>query len=329
MDDGRPGRRPGMVVIAGLAALVVLLVAALIFVVLRTGDGGRAEAGDVPDAASTPRGPGQVTADLKPTSGFIASLRVADATRQEFTVRAVSAAGDSGDYAGEVTAYDPGAFDPAMLKSGQRTVVAGRDAWYVAEYVFSGDGTAQRTAVLGWQDPTGTWLLAYADTAANENRVLDLDHLQRLGEQVVISPAHDLRAPFRLGWMPAGLTMTYLAASEKSGPGGGATVGLTAAGRRPSTAVSYSSVPKNLDVSISAAAPGKGWPVEKTQLGTATAIGGRPAWLSGNDLVVEERQCVVRVHSAAKRPRAELERLVKELRVGDCSEPDSWTAPAG
>ena len=329
MDETRPGRRPGMALIGALAALVVLLVAALLFVVLRTGDDRPAAAGDVPDAASTPRGPGQVTADLKPTSGFVPSLRVADATRQQFTVQAISATGDSGDYAGEITAYDPGTFDPAMLKAGQRTVVSGRDAWYVPQYVFPGDGTAQRTAVLGWQDPSGTWLLAYADTAANENRVLDLDHLQRLGEQVVISPTHDLRAPFRLGWLPAGLVMTYLAATDKAGPGGGATVGLSAAGRKPSTAVSYSSVPKDLDVSISAAAPGKGWPVEKAQLGVATAIGGRPAWLKGSDLVVEERQCVVRVHATAKLPRADLERLAKELRVGDCSESDSWTAPAG
>jgi len=329
MEQARPARRTGTALMAVLGVLVLLVAGAVGWLVLRGDDGSPARATGVVDEATVPRAAGQMTADLTPTGGFVASLRVVDQSRQQITVRSLSSTGVGNGYAGEVSAYDPGTFDPTALKEGERTVVAGQDAWYVDQYVFPGDGAGQRTAVLGWQDPSGAWLLTYADTAANEGRIFDLDHLQRLSEQVVISPAHDLRAPFRLGWMPAGLSMTFVAASENAGSASSATVGLSAAGRKPSTAASYAGVPKNLDLSISATAPDKRWSQEKAQLSGATTIAGRPAWLDGNDLVVQERQCVLRVHTSGKRPRAELERLVKEVRVGDCAEPDSWTAPAG
>jgi hypothetical protein len=319
------GRRRGTAGIVGLAVFVLLAgIGVVLWGVLRTDSSGAAPA-DVTDQTDAARGPGQMNLDLSPTSAFVATLRVSDSSRQMITVQSLTA----GTYAGQVSAYDPGTFDPATLKTGQHTIVAGQDAWYLAQYVFPGDGTSQRTAALGWQDPSGMWLLVYADTALNDSRVFDPEQLRRLAETVLISPPHDLRAPFHLGWTPAGLTMTYLAVSDSTGVPGHATLGLSAAGRKPSNGVSYRSAPDGIDLSVSAAAPDKAWPAEKAKLTGATTIGGQPAWLNGRDLVLDGGQCIVRVHSAAQRSRDDLDKLIQELRVGDCSQPDGWAVPTG
>jgi hypothetical protein len=36
---------------------------------------------------------------------------------------------------------------------------------------------------------------------------------------VLISPPRDLRAPFRLGWTPPGLTLTYISSVDNAGLG--------------------------------------------------------------------------------------------------------------
>jgi hypothetical protein len=332
MNEARPWRRRGTAWIAGLAVLVLLLGAAAAWATLRMRADGTARA--APDLATAPRGPGQVTLDLVPTKGYIAAARVADGTRQALTVQSLqSGTGDPAGYGGQVSAYDPGTFEPAALKAGQSGVVAGRDAWYVPAYEFSGhtdgDGKPYRTPALGWQDPSGVWLLVYADAAAGGGKVFDRAGLQRLADTVLISPPRDLRAPFRLGWTPPGLTLTYISSVDNAGSPGSATVGLSAAGRRPSTAASYPGVPENVDLSISAAGPGKNWTAEKARLSGHTTVAGRPAWLAGRDLVVDAGRCVLRLHTAAERPRADLEHMIKEMLIGDCAQTDGWTPPGG
>lgn len=330
MDSTRPGRRRGTVWIAGLAVLAVLGGAgAVLWGVLNTG-GADSAAADVPDQTDAARGPGQMSVDIAPTSGYIAVLRVVDATRQALTVQNLTGGpGNIAGYAGEVSAYEPGTFDPAPLKAGQPVVVSGQDGWYVPQYVFPGDGRSQRTAALGWQDQSGLWLIVYADTAANDGRVLDLEHLQRLAESVLVSPPHDLRAPFRVGWVPPGLTMTYLAATDNTGTVGSATVGLTDPGRTPSRAASYGGIPGNVRLSVSAAAPSSTWATEKSQLTGALTVGGKKGWLTGLDLVLESGQCIIRVHNDAALSQSDLGKFVKQLLIGDCSQNDSWGPPVG
>jgi hypothetical protein len=331
MDPTRPGRRRGTAWIVGLAVLVLLAgVGAVLWGVLNQGGSAEtADAADVPDQADAPRGPGQMTIDVSPTSGYVATLRVIDAGRQALTVENLAGNSDGTPaYAGQISAFEPAAFDPAVLRAGQPTVVAGRDGWYVPQYIFPGDGRSQRTAVLGWQDVSGLWLLVYADTAANDDRVLDPEHLQRLAETVLVSPPHDLRAPFRVGFVPAGLTMTYLAATDNAGRAGAATVGLSAPDRKPSAAAAYGGVPGNVEVSVSAAAPDKTWQQERDRLTGAVTIAGRNGWLTGPELVIETDTCVVRVHSDPQLPRTELDKLVKQLLIGDCTQTDGWTVPA-
>jgi hypothetical protein len=332
MKVTRPWRRRGTAWTAGLAVLVLLLGAAAVWGGLRLRDDGTARV--APDPAIAPRGPWQVTLDLVPTAGYIAAARVADGTRQALTVRSLqSGTGNPAGYGGQVSAYDPGTFEPAALRAGRVGVVAGQDAWYLPAYQFAGhtdgDGKPFRTAVLGWQDPSGVWVLVYADPAASGGKAFDRPGLQRLADAVLISPPRDLRAPFRLGWTPPGLKLTYISSVDNAGSPGSATVGLSAAGRPPSTAASYPGVPKNVDLSISAAAPGKTWAAEKAGLSGRTTVAGRQAWLARRDLVVDADECVLRLHTAVERPRADLERMIKEMLIGDCAQTDGWTPPGG
>ena len=211
---GRRRRGHAALWLTGVAAMLVIGGAAVTAGMIRLqGDDPEAPAAALPEAQTPARKAGQITIDLNPTSGFVAAVRGTDATRQFVTARNFSPSGESGRYAGEVTAFDPGTFDDAALRQGELITVRGHDARFVPDYKFaelSDGGKPYQTPLVGWQDPSGTWVLVYR---APGQRV-DRDELESLAASITIAPPKEVRTPFRLGRLPAGLAATYVRSIE-------------------------------------------------------------------------------------------------------------------
>jgi hypothetical protein len=326
--------------LTGAAALLVIGGAAATVGVVRLqrGEPDRTVAEQPVDDAPARR-PDQITIDIDPTSGFVATVRGTDTTRQFVTAHDFAlGTTEGGRYAGEVSVYDPGTFDAAPLRGGEVVDVAGHDARYVPAYRFaalSETDPPHRSPAVGWQDPSGVWLLVYS--APGEK--LAREDLIRLAESITMAPPRDLRTPFRLGATPNGLAVTYVRSDEQDGNRGG-TIGLSDPRRKASSAAVYEGAPYGVTVSISAIAPDAKWAAEKATLGGGAKVGGYPAWYSegknmlspegnGSVLAVETEQCVLRLRTADRKAisRAELNHTVEDMAIGDCSDPDTWITP--
>lgn len=296
-----------------------------------------------PDAAATadaapPRRPGQVTIDLDPMSGYVATVRGTDAGRQfvtagDFTFD-TAGGGRQGRYAGEVTAFDPGTFDGASLRGGEVFPLAGHDARFVAEHRF-GAG-AEPAPALGWADESGTWVVVHARPGSDVTR----ENLERLAASVTLAPPRGLRTPFRLGALPDGLAASFVWSVEDAAAGRSGTVGLSAPGRAASRTAVYEAAPAGTAVSISAAAPDRRWAAERARLTGKVTVAGHIGFYTtgknplspdgaGSSLVVDTGHCVLRLHTADRRATgpADLERLVADLTIGDCGDTESWITP--
>jgi hypothetical protein len=289
-----------------------------------------------PTVVTPARRADQITLDIDPTAGFVATLRGTDATRQFLTARNFA---DGGRYGGEVSAYDPGSFDAAPLQGAQVVDVSGKDAQYVPAYSFaslSAQDAAVQSPAIGWQDPSGIWLLVYAGPGEKPTR----DDLIGLAESVTLAPARDLRAPFRLGTPPDGLAVTYVRSDEEGADRGGM-AGLSDPRRKASSAAIYDGAPYGVTVAIAASPRDAEWNAEKPSLsGRRSTVAGHPAWYSegknmlspegnGSTLVVETDSCVLRLRTADRTAinRAELNRVVEQMTIGDCGDPDTWITP--
>ena len=341
MHHGRRRRPRSPVWLAGAVLVVVLGAAAVTVGILRMNDDG----GSAPPAApaianpAPARAPLQQTLEVDPTSGYAAVARASDAGRQALTAQNLAFSnGGKGQYGGEVTAYDPGAFDPVRLRrNATQLTVRDHQASFVPDFAFpaagSGDSRPYHTDVLGWQDPSGIWVLVYAAPGAS----LPRDELLRFAAAVTVGPPRDLRAPFRLGPLPDGLTATYVRSVDiQSDDLNAATVGLSAAGRRPSGGAVYDAVPPGVALAITAAVPGKDAPDTPGDL----KVAGHDAWYTtgtnplsapgaGGKLTVATGQCLVTVEAADRKrtPRADLQRMVAAMTIGDCRDPDTWIPP--
>lgn len=339
---GRRRRGHASLWLTGVSALLVIGGAALAVGMIRMQrDDAEAPGAATPEQQVPARKAGQITVDLDPTSGFVAAVRGTDATRQFVTARDFSpgADGKAGRYAGEVTAFDPGNFDSSELNRGEIISVAGHDARYVPDYTFaklSDGGKAHETPLVGWQDPSGVWLLVYRDAGQTVER----DVLQRLAASVTLAPPREVRIPFRLGALPAGLAATYVRAVEDARDGRGGTVGLSEPDRPESQAAVYAATPAGITVSVSASARDDKWNAEKATLAGDTTAVGHNAWYdtgrnplsrgtTGSVLVVETDQCVIRLTAADRGQvsRRDLDQMVAGLAIGDCADTDTWIAP--
>ena len=274
-----------------------------------------------------PRKPWQLTLDLDLKSGYAVTAGVADGSRQSLSVRSVAFAGTAdGVYGGEVTGYDPGAFDAGRLGLGEPvTLSPGQDATYVASFVFtardhSGGGPWQTPAV-GWRDASGLWILVYGDGTATR------DDLIRLAAAVRVTPARDLRTPFRLGGpLPAGLELSYVRSPDNRLDRQAPMAGLGAPGRLAADVAVHTGPAPKLEVTVSAQARDARWAAERAKLGRAAPIAGRPAWYAAGTLTVEGERCIVRLRSD-RRAEEDLTSIARRLTVGDCTDPESWIPP--
>ena len=337
---GRRRRRHAALWLTGVAAVLVTVGAAVTVGMIRLQrDEPEAPAAAAPAERAPARKADQITVDLDPTSGYVAAVRGTDATRQFVTARDFTPGAGSGRYAGEVTAFDPGTFDPSALRRGEAITVGGHDATFVPDYTFgrlTDGGEPHRTPLVGWQDPSGVWLMVYRGAGQRVER----EELQRLAGAVTLAPPRELRTPFRLGAVPAGLAASYVRSVEEERDGRSGTVGLSEPGRTGSQAAVYDAAPPGIAILVSASARDAKWTAEKARLTGRTEAGGHDAWYdtghtqlsqgsAGSTLVVETDRCVIRLTTAdrAKITRAALVAVVADMAIGDCADLDTWIAP--
>jgi hypothetical protein len=280
-----------------------------------------------PAAAEAGRRPWQLTLSVDQTAGYVVTAGVTDGARQTLTVQNLGLGDDpDGTYGGEVTSFPPGTLDERQFGTAEQV----GDHRYLATFVFAGhtpgDPDPWEGPAIGRRDPSGTWIVVYADTERADGRI-DRADLLRLAEVVTLGPPRDLRLPVRLGpEPPKGLQLTYVRSPDQRIDRRRAALGFSAADRQPSGAAVYSALPPQLDVALLAGARDAAWTRTRARLTGETRVAGLPAWYEpGKRLTVEAERCVVTVESAL--PRAELTGLVEQLTIGDCADPDSWIPP--
>lgn len=282
-------------------------------------------------APAAPADPGrrswQVTLHVAAASGYVVTTGITDGARQTLTVQNIALGdGPDGTYGGEVTAFPPGTLDETQFRTGEDI----RDSAYLTTFTFVGHGAGDtapwRGPAVGRRDPSGVWIVAYADTERADGKVSRSD-LLRLSAAVTLGPPRDLRLPVRFGpALPADLRLTFVRWPDQRLDRRPAALGLSTADRRPSGAAVYPGLPPELDVAVLAGPRDAAWAKTRPTLTGATEVAGLPAWYSpGTRLTVEAERCVITVESA--RPRAELDALLANLTIGDCADPESWIPP--
>jgi hypothetical protein len=317
----RRGVTVTLIVAVLVAGVTVLAVGAL----RMSGDDDRATALTAP--AGPARRAWQVTLDVDQTAGYVVTAAVTDGSRQTLTVQNLGLGGTpDGTYGGEVTAFPPGTLDERQFQTAEQV----DDFRYLATFTFAGHASGEavrwQTPALGRRDPSGTWIVVYADTERANGKIARAD-LLRLAGAVTLGEPRDLRLPVRLGvTLPRGLELTYVSAPDHRIDQRQAVAGFSSATRKPSGAAVYSGLPPELDVAVLTGTRDAAWAQTRKTLTGATKVAGLPAWYEpGNRLTVEADRCIVTVESAL--PRADLDALVQSMTIGDCADPESWIPP--
>jgi len=225
-------RRRRRVRYAAGAAVVAAVLAVVPAAVARIGGTGP------PPAAPAARPPFQLTLDLAPESGYRKLSYGVVGVVQYLVARASN--GDMTNFGAGVALYDPGTFDASALLRGEKITVRGHPAYYVPDFLVGKDiklpgedskGTPSSTPgpsdgsrrlvrpgdlemvdvrmpVIGWQEPSGAWVVVYQGR--------DKVGLARVAESVRVGDARPLKAPFRLGHVPAGLPGTVGRVSDSN-----------------------------------------------------------------------------------------------------------------
>ncbi|GAA3342646.1 hypothetical protein GCM10020358_38370 [Amorphoplanes nipponensis] len=313
------------VVAALIAALLVTGVTVVIVGVL----GMRDDDAPAAPAATTADGrrPWQVTLEVAASSGYVVTAAITDGDRQTLTVQNLALGGKpDGTYGGEVTAFPPGTLDESQFGA----VEQGDEFRYLENFAFAGHAAGEtapwRTPAVGRRDPSGTWIVVYADSARADGRIARAD-LLRLAQAVTLGSPRDLRLPLRLGIAPPeSLRLTYVRSPDHRIDRRPAAVGFSTGSRAPSGAAVYPGPPGGLSVALLTAARDASWPGRRATLTGKTEIAKLPAWYEPNGrLTVETEHCIVTVESHL--PRKELDALIENLVIGDCADPESWIPP--
>ncbi|WP_433720079.1 hypothetical protein ACQP2Y_34345 [Actinoplanes sp. CA-051413] len=313
------------VLVSLIVAVLVVGVTVTTVVALRTGDDEPVAPGAAP--AGLGRRPWQVTLDVNQTSGYVVTASVTDGDRQTLTVQNLGlGSSPDGTYGGEVTAFSPGTLDESQFRGAEQI----DDLRYLKAFSFAGHTVGEtepwQTPAVGRRDPSGTWIVVYADTSRAKDKITRAD-LLRLAAAVTLGSPRDLRLPLRLGVrMPKGLELTYLRSPDHRIDRGETAVGFSTGSRAPSGAAVYNGLPGGLEVAVLTAARDANWERKRAALTGRTQVGKLPAWYEPRGrLIVEAEHCVVTVESLF--PRRELDALIGELTIGDCADPDSWIPP--
>jgi hypothetical protein len=282
-----------------------------------------------PDEQHGPRGPLQLTVSLPPESGYSAVYRGVKGSTQSFVVEAEQPR--EGDAGAQVVVHDPGTYDAEPLRRGEPIAVQGRPGYYVPDLDLSLSGypgyeAAPRILVpaAAWQDASGAWVIVIGGKGSMER-----PGILRVAEDLRLGPPRDLLAPFHLNYVPDGLGPVEVSSKGSTMPSYTATrnfiLGLN------------SGDPKTREVWIGAEARDengtKGVPAPRGE--GPTVIGGHETWYTesaeSSSVQLDVGACLYTFGTLGtdRLPRAELNRMVENAQLQDCSkrDEDTWTKP--
>jgi hypothetical protein len=324
-------RRRRVGVATGVAVLVTVVAVAVPVVTQRH----RAD-GPTPANVQIERGPHQVTLGVDGSSGYAVTSQDTYVNLQRIGFRNAT---ESKSYRATAIAYDPSAgFDPTLLRRGERIKVSGHEAWYVGNYPFGGYMMqARRTPLVipavGWQDPTGTWVLVYEIPNflyRGDPEDPDRARLLQDAQAVRIEAMHEMTAPISLGPLPAGIPPMSTASSDRRTMAtvllGGQPSPLDAAwawGPTQGTAVMIEARPDGPNAKVpdkaTRVASVAGYPAWFTKATSGTALGNGSLW-------VRARGCTI-TFSAWDRDLAsakQLREIASAASYPDCADPATW-----
>ncbi|NUP31619.1 MAG: hypothetical protein HOU01_07870, partial [Streptomycetaceae bacterium] len=294
-----------------------------------------------PSKAPGPRAaPLKLTASIDPASGYtVISSGVIGAT-QQFVLR-VFTAGVAAKTNATVVVYEPGDFDLAPYRRGQKTSVQGRDAYYFDDTSLphptpaSGRPEPIRGPRLAWQTPTGQWAVVQDVLGRPDDPVAAL---VAVAETVRFGPARDIALPFRLSFVPPGVTPQVVRLEDginvlgfTAGDPGLDPDGMLLGAELKASAMQVSASKRSGYVDAHNA--GDRPPV---RLGNADTWyfepGERGLFMvppHGGLILAQTPTCAVTVtvDDTSRVPRAVLEQVVAGLDIKDCADPGTWTAP--
>ncbi|WP_223884156.1 hypothetical protein [Micromonospora craniellae] len=220
-----------------------------------------------------------------------------------------------------LTLYRPGAFDPAGITGGTSSTIAGHQA------VESTVEPAGRQ--LAWEYADDAWAVVTAYTSSPEPSIADLSVLVTALKP---SPATPATLPFRVGYLPAGLTPVEVGthalpgmdgiAQARAGNYGGvtyadpapATTGLT----RPYGDPERIGIPDSLSISVTpASSSNQQAKAGQTECHQATDAPFCNRWTSDGAVQVQ-------VLSTAGLSLAELTRIAESVEVADVDDELTW-----
>lgn len=346
-------RRRRRITAATVAAGLVVVAAVTVPVTVQ-----RLKATDPLPAAPPPepyRKTGEYTLRVQTAPRYFVLERQVEAAGQVVVVRNRNTGGQ--DPGGTVAVHDPGTYDPAWLRTGERITVDGHPAFYTLTVTSRPTGPApdeaversrmleaEGVAVIGWPDRSGAWVTVTGGRTRAD--------VQRLAESVELGAPRPITAPVQFGWVPGGLRLGFVAANDQP-PGSpvadrGARVGFTA--DRSPAALGPASALKNLvsDMELTAlvlrrtdptwtemvdpprppgAAPAQ--PQWRTIAGHRTWYlpAGSPDFDAGRaHLLIEHGECgtALAVDGKTGISYDDLVRTVAGMTFADCTDPATW-----
>jgi hypothetical protein len=343
-------RRRRMTAVAASAA-VVLVAAAAIPVVTHL------RATPAQPAVTHYRDADQLT--VKPAEGSAFSWRAGSyGALQWMAPYRTSAQGDT-CCAAMVLVYDPGAYDPAELRKGEKVTAGGHEAWFGTTRITSfteppeiaSDSTADvEVPTLGWQDGSGAWVTVVNGEDGPPHLLTKGDKLRRqmyaIAADVRLTPPRDILVPMHFPAIPGNLPISFAYADVreddgttdyKTGPqaavGFGGTTGVPSI-YLGGASTSGSDAPLEIVARTAGQAP---W----TDLLTNTierelTAGGHPArytrtpW-AGGQLLVEIGTCgiEVRTKDPDRFTAEQLAAMFDGATFDACDSTATWTEPLG
>jgi hypothetical protein len=321
-------RRRRLTAVAGAAALVAA-VAMVVPVVADRRHADRQPSVGVP----AERLPGQVTLGVDPASGYVPLHQDID-TNGQWIIFAPAGPDETQGQAGAI-ALDPDAgFDPSRLRQGERTTVAGHEAWYVGDYPFGDYGIGYKKSpmhrtptvapLLGWRDPGGAWVLVYQSPVRPSR-----EELHQAAQAIRVTPAREMTLPISLGPLPDGMPLNRVSSNH-----------------RFSGALSLGGPPVPLDAKILpglgtgaavtiGVAPGDRLQIPPTGVTRVAPVAGHDAWYAPTNpydaqakgtLYVRAGHCTFAFTSrdADRASAARLREIAEGATYADCADPATW-----
>ncbi|MCF2525690.1 hypothetical protein [Yinghuangia soli] len=276
-------------------------------------------------------------ADLKPGSDHFVRIERLIGDRQSLTIQPKAGAPDQ--IWADVVIYAPGTFDPARYLSGEEVTVQGTRGYFAelpgqwADPSPSGR-PAPPLRQLAWQEPSGRWVVV--TPSGPQYAAGGIKRASIIVAEMLRFQQTDFRGPVKLGGLPTGFLPQAVQVQDGS-------ILLEFSDALPTSNPAPFLMPMTKGFSVTVAdrnRPGGFGPLADAEpLELEQGQGWYVDWSKNRNgmddlragIVVETSTCRVHfgVSDRTKVPRAELERIVRESEIKDCTDPTTWVKPLG